>query len=114
EAEPELCFLNPVFDVRLRAMPTLELVRCAFVVVGDEHVVVVAAAVERELLRAHAPIAVARETTAPDASASHEKPPRPLPGLRLPLEAGDLAADAIARRLPVACRDLADPRFHRG
>src|SRR5437870_2990128 len=43
EAEPELCFLDSVLDVRLRPVPGLELVRVALDVVGDEHVVVVAA-----------------------------------------------------------------------
>src|SRR5439155_2844818 len=95
------CFLDSVLDVRLRPVPGLELVRVALDVVGDEHVVVVAAAAERELL--------ARL----DRIAADDEAPLLLPGLRLPLNPRDFAAGAVTRRPPFARRDLSDPRFHR-
>src|SRR6266540_2539758 len=50
EAEPELRFLDLVFEVGLRAVPALELVGAAFTVVADEHPVVPLASFEAELL----------------------------------------------------------------
>jgi hypothetical protein len=50
EAEPELGFLDSVLDVGFRAVPRFELVCVALLVIGDEHVVVVGAVVEAELL----------------------------------------------------------------
>ncbi len=102
EAEAELCLFDPVFDVRLRPMPAFELVGGAVVVVADEHVVVVVALVEAQLLAEL------------DRVAADDEAPLLLPRLRLAVEAHDLAAGSVARGLPVARRDHGDPRLHRG
>src|SRR6266540_786160 len=102
EAEAEFRFFDPVLDVGLVAVPALELVGGALLVVGDEHPVVPLAPFERQLLSLR------------DRVAADDEAPLPLPGLRLPDDARDLTAGAVARRLPVGLGDLPDPRPHRG
>src|SRR5207249_1658121 len=102
EAEPELCFFDLVLEVRLGAVPALELVGGAFLVAGHDHPVVPLAAFERELLARLG--RVAADDEAPLLSA----------GLGPPAEARDLAALAVAGRLPVGRRDLTDPAAYRG
>jgi hypothetical protein len=73
------------------------------VVVADEDVgVVVTVAVEAHLLPRR------------DRVAAHDQASLLAPGLRLPVEARDLAAGPVAGGLPVESRYRLDPRFDRG